>query len=265
MKSIILSFLLLSIVSLTWAQQNHTISLDVKEAKRLNISTIYSHISLKTWDNPEVEVRLLSSSDKADLPELISLSVESYHHDILISSQCDPDDFPKKFTAIDKNGNKIEMEQTSIDLDDIDPTWHNVSYGNFVDLRLEIYVPRNLNLEIDTKYGNVSIAGYYKGATVKSTYGFIDFKANNANDFDTLSLHAQYDFIDLSLPSNSNFRFEIENTYGETFSDLEMSVPKGMSETKTSFPKDPKTYILNNGDRLIEIVCPYDSVYIRAL
>lgn len=203
-------------------------------------------IQFNTWDKSEILIKGTVTINNGDHDENFDLLVEKNGDAVIISSEIkDLDKLPKRIVI--KKGDVTHYFNTD-DKDDPEikkfmneQGWKNFSYmshGVIKEIKLEVFVPKNLELDIFSKYGIVEVESYSGPLTINAKYGAVDIK----------------------VPSSARHNLELSTKYGEVYSDMDIEYEKVGELAKVSPTIKGK---LNGGGTLLDLESKYGQVYLR--
>ena len=134
-----------------------------------------------------------------------------------------------------------------------------VNVGPEMDIALTIKVPTNMEVDIKTTYGNVELKKVNSNLHVKATYGSITGTVDRLQD--DVSLMSVYDFVDISVPPSASLNLDLETSYGEIYSDLDLDI-----EIPGSYTKAFENHIeakFNNGGPTMKLRATYGKIFVR--
>ena len=153
-----ISLIILSLFAYQIAQaqrlEEKTIAWQVGQEVQLDLK--YAHdIQIKTWDKPEVSLRISISINNDELNNAWSLISTTTDNSIQVTSDLDN---PQDYYRGDCEGSNYQMEKNSL--------CSLIAY--------DIYLPKKASLRIETLGGDITITGVTAPVYAKSLSGFVD-------------------------------------------------------------------------------------------
>ena len=204
MKRLTLIWVLCFITSTAWSQEEKTFSFALNSAKQISLDFEYPQIvTLKTWDSPEVKiVANLDINDGQD-NDKFELRDEQKGNTLHIHSKIKDldkirtwnvykdDDDDNESIRISKNGRTIRIGGGG----------KSVNWGTEVFVELEIFVPKDIPLSIDAKYGLVEVIDMPQQLEIVAKFGGADISLNE-NQIGFLSAETSWGQIFTNLTSD---------------------------------------------------------------
>lgn len=219
MKALLIVLCCLAIVQVD-AQTKVEKTVAIKPGQKLQLDMDRPDLVLHTWDKPEVLIKGTVSINQGENDNAFSILVSQVDGAVVVSSELkDEDNIPKR--VVIKSGDKeYRFKATGYDDPEVqkflEAEGRNYSYmsvGIQVDVDLEIFVPRNLETVVYTKYGAVEVRGFDAPLAVNTKYGVVDV-AVPAQSVGQLVARARYG----EILSNLDIRFD-ERGYASKKSD----------------------------------------------
>lgn len=241
MKRSIIATLLMVFVLTGQAQEKKTQTYQLKGVDKISLQFEYPHvIKIKTWDKNEVQIiSHLDINDGKD-NENFTLTDRSSHNVLSIVSKLKglgryENVYMNVKDGVDKNGNNTR-DATRVSLR---KKGRETSRGVEVLIELEIYVPKNIPLEIDAKYGIVEVI----------------------NAPDELEIMAKFGGADLSIKESDLKYLSATTSWGQVFSNLNK---KFKFKGNDMLGKEMHAEISGNGrGSSIKVETEFGNVFIR--
>ena len=115
-----------------------------------------------------------------------------------------------------------------------------VSHGPQIEIDVEVRVPRDIDLMVESKFGLVEMDGITSELAVTSKFGGVD----------------------LSVPNSGRYEFDIDCEWGEVFTNLDLVVPrtdKGIAIKAEEFIAQ-----LNGGGKTVQVNSKHGNIYLRS-
>lgn len=116
-----------------------------------------------------------------------------------------------------------------------------MSHGPQIEIDIEVKVPRDIELAVESKFGLIEMVGITQQLSVTSKFGGVD----------------------LAIPRQSQFDFDIDCEWGEVFTDLDLQVPK--SDKGIALKAEQFVARLNGGGKSVVVNSKHGNIYLRAL
>ena len=251
----------------TYAQKLIQKSYPANLINELKINTEYANIKIESYNKDEIRLEIY-----VDINDNMDNDAYRYNTQIdgsvfTISSELDCDSLNKKIILKDKEGVVTIIPDQGKGIENIksyEENYTSINYGYETDITLKIKIPRKKSLNIKSIYGNLIINGDYKNIVANITYGDIEIVQPNIARNATIDINSTYGHIDYSVPSSADIQFNLATSYGEIFTDLDMTYKKGgLSSVKNCQNEHSGQYILNTGGNLANITATYDNIYLR--
>lgn len=248
MKKLLLSTLLM-LPGWLYSQADLNQSFEASAVTSISLNFKYPElIQVKTWDKKQLLIKgtiMINNGENNDAFKLRS-SVENGK--LIINSEIeDLDNLPKKIT-VRKDGETYVFNTDNWNDPELKKFFKEkgsdneyVSHGVQKEIKLEVFVPSNMELEINAKYGIVEIADYEAPLEVNAKYGGVDVK----------------------IPQSSKRDIQAKTKYGEIFTDLDVDFDRTGS---TILDYDKWTIVskkLNGGGVKCLLESKYGNVYMR--
>lgn len=222
---------------------------DASSARSVSLNFKYPElIKIKTWDKKQLLIKGTVDINNGENNEAFKLRSSSVDGKLIITSEIENlDRLPKKIT-IRKDGETYVFNTDNWNDPEIKKFFDEngrdneyISQGVHKEIKLEIFVPVNMELQVNAKYGIVEIA-----------------------NFDApLEVNAKYGGIDVNIPQTSKRDIEARTKYGEIFTDLDVDFDK---TDNNILDYDKWTVVsnkLNGGGVKCNLESKYGNVYMR--
>ncbi len=259
-------FVSLFFVTCLSSQSAQTKQIQNLKSEVVEIETDYLNIKIETWDKDyielksDVKINLRSGNDKHDL------SIENTSSGVEIISSIETDKIEKMVITTDKEGNRTYTPIDEWDENKSGNRIKNMNFGYEIDGTLTLQVPRNMDLNIRSVYGDVFIDGAYESIHTHSTYGLVEAKLKDVTNMKQVSFKSTYDIVDLTLDKRSSASLKLQTTYGSVFSNLPLESKETGKKNNhyNGCSQFSEKYVLNDGAVDIDIVATYDNIYVRS-
>ena len=152
--------------------------------------------------------------DEENIPEMMVISIDGV----------------KTYFKADKKGEwkgwDNDMKNQKVDY---------VSYGIITEIKLEVKVPQNITMDIQSKFGDMDIENFEGKLKAKNTHGYVNvsFSKPPKNDISLKSIH---DFVDVSVPGNAKLNIHLRSPFGDMLTDMDLKI-MSPSEVKEERPR----------------------------
>jgi len=259
MKSISTIILCLTILH-TSHSQNHTImpttnwvhlksvnsvSIEGYDGKEIIIESDYEDhekveeksVGLKLWNN-----------DEFDNATKIGLTINEKSDAVIIkqvvNNACGANDDQHYNIKIPKNMN-IKYEHS---------TWEG-----------EILHIKNISgtIEVSTNYNEIVLEEVTGPMAIKTVYGGITADFQEVSQTGSVSLYSVYEHVDVTVPTTTKSNVNLNTTYGNIYSDLDIDVDKQKSGKK-GWTGSKVIGTVNNGGVDFILTATYANIYLRS-
>ncbi len=125
-------------------------------------------------------------------------------------------------------------------------------------------IVENLKAELDASvsYNGVDLSGVTGPMAIHSVYGSIEANFESVSQSGPISLYSVYQDVDVTVPASTKAEFRFEVSYGDLYSDLDLTYPKG-SDGMTNLTGKNMGATTNGGGVSFTIKSGYKNIYIR--
>jgi len=219
------------------------------------------------WDKNEVSIKGSVSINNGDHDENFIIDIQEKSNEINIQTFVkNIDNLPKMIVIKNgdekhyfrdtKEGKKALKEFKSKN----EGHYNSWSEGIHTEITLEIHVPKNSNLSIESLYGHVDLENVTSQVNVENTYGHVDVKMGNTFS-KMMKLHSTYNFVDVSLPASAKLDLNLNTGYGEIYTDLNIQQNDPAQHRKNFGAKVSGS--LNGGGTPLQVEATYNNIYLR--
>jgi hypothetical protein len=182
---------LLIVVQHAWAQRVEEKTIDWQTGQEVRLDLKYAQeIQIKTWDKPEVSLRVSVTINDNTLNDAWSMTTETFKDQVQVVSELDQ---AEGYFQADCNGSNYHSDGNS-----------------FCSLIVyEVYVPEAAPLHVETLAGNITIEGTNAPVHAKSLSGFVDadWPAQQGADITMKSITGEvYTDLDLEIDESDRER-----------------------------------------------------------
>ena len=166
--------------AISFAQTKVEKTIPIKAGQKLVLNFDYPELTLQTWDKNEILIKGTVSINRGENDAAFDLQVNT-EKDITVTSVIkDKENLPQRI--IIKKGD-VEYFFKAKDFNDpeiqnfLDGNGHDYTYmsnGVIKEIKLEVFVPRNIETSVLAKYGIVEVKGFNGPLTIDAKYGGVD-------------------------------------------------------------------------------------------
>ncbi|MEO1627405.1 MAG: hypothetical protein AAFV25_19795 [Bacteroidota bacterium] len=256
MKTIIcLTIAVLLGLPLAHAQNNLEKTIPLDGAAKIEFGLTYGDVHIKTWDKNEVLIRGKVDINNGENNDAFVIESERQGKSLQIETHIPKiDDLPRikwRHDEDDKSGKSSRIYQSD---------GNQYAEGVRMDIDLEVFIPKNTLIEVESTYGDVSLVDPPTPLEVHNTYGSVEAVFHRMPGDAKVELESTYSFVDIGLPAAAATQVELQSSYGEIFTDFELSILKyDEGAHGTGFIKAN----LNGGGSSIAASATYSNIYLR--
>ena len=247
----LLSLLLLTLPVLLWGQTTVTKSVATRAEQPVTMTFTYpEQIKVEVWDKETVEVEANVSINRGENDDAFRINVDETGNALAISTEIvDRDELPERimihhggqdhyFNTSDWSDPNVQAFLDQHGKENIQWT----SHGPLIDILVKVFVPKNVDLKITSKFGLIEMKGITRSLTMDAKHGGLD----------------------LAVPSTtSGLAFEVACDWGEVYTDLDLDI---VSSGEGRMLKDQQfTATLNGGGQPVRLISKHGNIYLRAL
>lgn len=224
-------------------------TIPVKAGQKLVLNFDYPELTLQTWDKNEVLIKGTVSINRGENDAAFELQVNTDKEITVTSVIKDKENIPQRIVI--KKGD-IEYFFKAKDFNDpeiqkfLEENGHEYTYmsnGIIREIKLEVFVPKNMETSVLAKYGMVEV------------------KSFNA----PLTIDAKYGGVDATISTSSTGLLTARSRYGEILTNLDIKFDQAKFADKSARFQDKWTEIsakLGSGPPYF-IESKYGKVYLR--
>ena len=239
-------------------------------ASRVQLQFGYADVEISTWAGSQVVISGTVSINEGENDDSFMLettqsgdvlSVETYIRNI--------DELPRMITVL-KNGKKYRFRKEGKNKKEIyqvikeelgDGSYQSWNEGVETDIKLQIRIPENKSIRIESEYGDVEITGVAADLRVRNTYGHIIAALGTEIKSRSVDLLSTYNFVDIGVAENLGLDLELDSDYGKIFTDLDIDIDPDRSEKKSFANRIVGK--LNQGGTGLKAKATYKNIYLR--
>ena len=263
----IIALIALCAIQTSYAQKVISESYPSDQIEKIKIDTEYADIELESYTGNEIVVEATVNINMNLDNDSYSFKADKNDNVFIIKSKMDFNDIPRRIILKDYEGNTkilLEKDASLENVKDTEDKYKSINYGYQTDITLKIKLPENKDIIVESIYGDLIAKGIYNNIDVDITYGDVEIKTFQVNTSSTINLESTYGHIDYSVPSSSDIEFNLSTSYGEIFSDLNVTSSRSnVFEKNVCGAERGGKYILNEAKSIAYITATYDDIYIR--
>jgi len=277
------TFICLAVLALAWSSTafaqvkiNETIA--TKSNQEIYFKLDRPDVVFKTWNKNEIQIRGAVSINNGKNDDAFNLTVDRDGGEIVIETDIENECKLPKMISAEKNGEKIYLGTTkayNLDWDALKEEHNgeldNINIGVLVEAKFEVMIPKNIELNVKSKFGDIVINDFYNELNVKTTHGGIDVVFSQTPTR-SVSLASTHGHVDVSIPKNAKLDMELKTSHGEILTDLDLDIRgndgRGGSNRRSNSCSSNKNTIAatyNGGGTEMELRSTHDNVYLREL
>ena len=244
------SKLIILILALTVPGFAHTKvdkTVPIKSSQKLVLNFDYPEVKVQTWDKNEVSVTGTASINHGEHDSAFEMEVSTSSGEVTITSLMkNKESIPKRIVI--KKGDQeyffktdnFRSPEVQKFLEENGRDYSYQSHGIIQEIKLTIFVPRNIETVVHSKYGIVEVSGFDGPLAVDSKYGGID----------------------ASILAASTGQLTARTQYGEILSNLDTRFDQQRSAEKSDKRWTEISANLGKGPRY-DFESKYGNVYLR--
>ncbi len=245
-------------------------SIPVTNINQLHCNFEYANVQISSWDNPSIQISGTALINDGLNDDAFKIEQSKNGTEISLRTYIDnKDKLPKTVTVVkdgqkyvfrNKDGNKKAIRK-QIKETIGDEEYSMYSEGVQSEIILEVKVPKNLQVDIQSTYGDVILNNVTTPLKVENTYGHIEAVFSDLAKIKEVSLKSTYDFVDITVPDGEPLKVDLDSDYGKIFTDLELDIDSQRSKTKDFAYRIVGS--VKNGGPLIKAKATYKNIYLR--
>jgi len=274
------TFICLAVLALAWSSTafaqikiNETIA--TKKNQEVYFKIDRPDVVFKTWDKNEIQIKGTASVNNGKNDDAFKLTVERDGNEIYIETDLENECNLPKMISGEKDGKRIYLGTTkgyNVDWAELNGKYKgeldNINIGILVESKLEVMIPKNIELAVRSKFGDIVINDFYNELDVKSTHGGIDVVFTQMPK-QSVSIASTHGHVDVSVPKNAKLDMELKTSHGEILTDLDLDFRgndgRGGHNHKSCSNKNNIAATFNGGGTEMELKSTHDNVYLREL
>jgi len=258
MKFFLLSLLLAASPFFAFAQGNvQTIPLD--GAKAFHLSADMSGVIIHIGGNDEIKVHHFLTVNGKDRPDLRELDIDRSGNKLSLEEKKPNDQVLEK--EHNHNGNMNVRHRPGVNKGERNGGTQVVSY-------LEVTVPANVTLTVESLYGSIDVKGVKDLPMAKSRYGSITIVFAPDAKIAAIDYESDYQSIDLTVPSSIAANVDLDTKHGSLYTDFDISIKantRSSGRQQRSFSGGQLSGTINGGGDRISLHSEYQNIYLRKM
>lgn len=204
------------------SMQTKQFNKEIKNLKsnKLVLESSFFDAKIKTWDK-----------DFTKIEALVKINDANYLKNVVVDTE---------------NTNLAFKVWTKLEMGKIDKDVKNVNIE--VNADITIYIPKNMEIEIITEYGDVDLSGIYKKYDVNCQFGDLDLEVNAKYLTEKNRLILNYGDATIAVDKKDDITFVLDNNFGDISTNLDLIYQR------------KNEYKLNNGDKTFEIESNFGDI-----
>ena len=246
---VLLSCLMLPV--LLRAQTNVTKSLETRAGQPVIMTFAQpEQISIEVWEKETIEIEARVSINRGENDDAFQINADDTGDALTIATEIvGKEDLPERITihygGQDHYFNTEDWSHPDVQAFLDEHGQENVqwtSHGPVIEITVRVFVPKNIALEVTSKFGLVEMKGVTRSLTMNSKHGGLDLAVP---------------------PTSPGLDFEVECDWGEVYTDLDLDIAP--TEEGTMLKSQQFTATLNGGGPPVRLISKHGNVYLRAL
>lgn len=264
-----LFIILLLFTFVSHAQKSINKTFAASSTEQIDFDFKYANVKVSTWNKNEISITGTVNVNMGEENDAFAVKAKERGNRWFIKTYLEDERDIPKLIMMSKDGVKTykKMEKENGDWKGWDNITKNgesydyVSMGVFTEINLEIKVPKNVEVKIESRFGNVDIENFENDLEVENTHGHVNavFSKPIKN---AVFLKSTHDFVDVSIPSNSPIDIQLKSSHGEILTDLDLNFNERKSKNSCS-NKTKVSAILNGGGTDMVLISTHDNIYLR--
>ena len=274
-RSAILLFCLIFFTGMLFSQELRIEKMYPVTDNSVKIEMDYADAEIKHWNGAEIQITGTALINQGEDNDALVIETSQSGETLIIDTYIkDVRKLPSLIIGL-KDGKKMYLGKTKSEggygkwrnwkddekfSDYAEYEFDDLRIGPEIEVALTILVPKGIDLEVYSTYGDIDLQDPEGDFDIKNTYGYIDARFSSAPRAD-ITLFSTYDFVDVTLPDNANVDFVLNTNYGEILTDLDLKIDRARSESGSFH--EVIAAKLNNGGPTLKLKATYDKIYVR--
>ena len=277
------TFICLAVLALAWSTTafaqikiNETIA--TKMNQEVHFELDHPNVVFKTWNKNEIQIKGTASINNGENDDAFKLTIDREGGEIYIETDVKNECNLPRMISAEKDGKRVYLGYVKANNWDWEALnkehngqLNNINMGVLVEAKLEVMIPKNIELSVKSRFGDIVINDYYNKLNVKTTHGGIDvvFSQMPKRSVNITSTHGH---VDVSIPKSAQLDMELKTSHGEILTDLDLDIRRndgrgGSNKHSNSCSSNKNTIAatFNGGGTEMSLKSTHDNVYLRAL
>lgn len=275
MRTILITVSILLFASLNYAQKSISKTINTNSGQEVNFDFDRANVKFTTWNKNEISISGTAKINNGENDDAFTIKVKEidgeWNISTFLKNECDiprmismTKDGVTTYRKVDKKKNKWDGWNN---LSEQGGKYDNVNIGIITEIELEIKVPQNIAMNIKSRFGDVDIKNFQGELYAKNTHGHINAIFSKPIRKD-VTLYSTHNFVDVSVPSNSQLNVDLKSSHGEMLTDLDLDFQQGIGgkNKKMSSCSSSKNRIvanLNGGGTNLKLKATHNNIYLR--
>ena len=275
MRTILIVVSILLCASFSYAQKSVSKTITTKSGQEVNFNFARADVKITTWNKNEISISGTAKINNGENDDAFTIKVKEvdgeWNISTFLKNECD---IPRMI-SMTKDGvttyRKVDKKKNMWDgwdnLTEQGEKYDNVNIGIITEIELEIKVPQNIAMNIKSKFGGIDIEDFQGELYAKNTHGHINaiFSKPIRKDVQLSSTH---NFVDVSVPSNSQLNVDLKSSHGEMLTDLDLDFQQGVGGkngkmNSCSSSRNRIVANLNGGGANLKLKATHNNIYLR--
>ena len=273
----------LAVLALAWSSTafaqikiNETIATKANQVVHFELD--HPDVVFKTWNKNEIQIKGTASINNGKNDDAFNLTVDREGRGIYIETDIENECKLPKMISAEKDGKTIYLGSTkayNLDWEALNEEHNgeldNINIGVLVEVKLEVMIPQNISLSVESRFGDIVINDFSNRLNVKTTHGGIDVVFSQMPKR-SVSIASTHGHVDVSVPKSAKLDMELKTSHGEILTDLNLDIRKndgrgGSNKHSNSCSSNKNTIAatFNGGGTEMALKSTHDNVYLREL
>ena len=247
-KTYFTTLLILCCITLQ-AQDAYTKTYTTNDVQEIKMKFEWGDLDVSFSDIEEVKITYDLTINGKRMIEAIDLSDIKKNGVLRLEGDLDFDEIEEQVTLIYHGNKKITMSKEEFNNRESSlEEWDMMNTGYNFDGQINIVLPKNKIVNLETTYGNIELA--FDGGKRRHD----------------LSVQSTYGHVDMSIPASISTDLDLSSSYGEIYSDLNFEVSTNYTKRRDCQFGDHIKAVLNTKDQgSIALEATYDNIYLRKI
>lgn len=272
MRTIFISVIVLLFVSVNYAQKSVEKTINTKSDQEVNFDFDRADVKISTWNKNKISISGTAKINNGEYDDAFTIKVKEIDGEWNISTFLKNEGDIPRMISMTKDGvttyRKVDKKKNMWDgwnnLSEQGEKYDNVNIGIITEIELEIKVPQNIAMNIKSKFGDIDIENFQGELYAKNTHGHINATFSKPLKRD-VQLSSTHNFVDVSVPSNSQLNVDLKSSHGEMLTDLDLDFQQGVGGKNKSCSSSKNRLVanLNGGGANLKLKATHNNIYLR--